>query len=88
MAMCLFHIITPGPCQFPQHLDEALLQQHHLLTPSNYLITSRPPVTAPQRQFKLFTACTVDVKCLSCSTVHAQLSQAHIHVGPTLKGHI
>ena len=80
--------MIPGPYQFPQHLDEALLQQHHLLVPSSYLITSRPPVAAPQRQYKLFTACTVDVNCLPCSTIHTQLSQTHIHIRPTLKGHI
>ena len=43
-------LLTSGPCQLPHSLDESLLQQHHLLVPSNYLITSQPSVAAPQRQ--------------------------------------
>lgn len=53
--------INPGPCQLPYHLDETLLQQHHLLMPSSYLITSQPSVAAPQRQYKLSPTCVVDV---------------------------
>ena len=82
MELVLLSFITAGPCELPHHLNESLLQQHHLLVPSKYLITSQPSVAAPQRQLTINWLCyVIEVKLFaSDSSIHTQLCQAHIHI--------